>query len=150
MSRSPEEVSETQANRPEPAEYSPEERAILLELAHQSIVGSFSGQEPVISLVPPHLSEPRGVFTTLYLNGELRGCVGYVQPIAPLYRAVTMTARAAAFEDTRFSPVSQAEAGHLVEVGALAAEKVAHVGAAVRLAVAEGVRVLAGHGVVVL
>jgi AmmeMemoRadiSam system protein A len=74
----------------------------------------------------PRLSELRGVFTTLYLRSdlqgdfrgglrrelhrELRGCVGYAVPIAPLYRAVAETARAAAFEDSRFLPVTTEEA----------------------------------------
>jgi AmmeMemoRadiSam system protein A len=60
-----------------------------------------------ISFDPPtaRLAEPRGVFTSLYLLGNLRGCVGYVLPSVSVYRAVAETARAAAFEDTRFSPV---------------------------------------------
>ena len=64
---------------------------------------------------PPtaHLSEPRGVFTSLYLQGELRGCVGYVLPVSPVYRAVADTARAAAFEDMRFRPVTPPEAREL-------------------------------------
>jgi AmmeMemoRadiSam system protein A len=53
------------------------------------------------------------VFTTLYLHGALRGCVGYVVPSVSLYRAVAETARAAAFEDARFSPVSLSEAPDL-------------------------------------
>jgi AmmeMemoRadiSam system protein A len=39
--------------------------------------------------------------------------VGYVFPVASLYRTVAETARAAAFEDTRFSPVSPQEAPEL-------------------------------------
>jgi AmmeMemoRadiSam system protein A len=39
--------------------------------------------------------------------------VGYVLPVSPVYRAVADTARAAAFEDTRFRPVTLAEAPHL-------------------------------------
>jgi len=91
-------------------EFAPEERAILLKLAHQSILSSLEQRE--ISLTPPspHLSEPRGAFTTIYFKGVLRGCVGYVFPVASLYRTVAETARAAAFEDTRFSPVTLAEA----------------------------------------
>jgi len=57
--------------------------------------------------------EPRGVFTTLYLDHELRGCVGYAVAIAPLYRAVAETARAAAFDDSRFLPVKKEEAARL-------------------------------------
>jgi len=61
----------------------------------------------------PHFAEPRGVFTSIYLRGELRGCVGYVLPSCPVYRAVAETARAAAFDDNRFPPVTREEAPHL-------------------------------------
>lgn len=53
------------------------------------------------------------MFTTLHLRGELRGCVGYVLPVSPVYIAVAETARAAAFDDTRFYPVTMDEARHL-------------------------------------
>ena len=46
-------------------------------------------------------------------GGSLRGCVGYVMAVFPLYRTVAETARAAAFEDTRFAPVSRGEAPEL-------------------------------------
>jgi len=94
-------------------EFTPEERAVLLRLAHESILSALERRE--ISLTPPspHLDEPRGAFTTIYFHGNLRGCVGYVFPVASLYRTVAETARAAAFEDTRFSPVSLQEAAEL-------------------------------------
>ncbi len=94
-------------------EFSQEERTLLLRLAHDSILSALQGRE--IPLDPPtdHLAEPRGAFTTLYLQGELRGCVGYVLPVSPVYRAVADTARAAAFEDTRFAPVTLPEASQL-------------------------------------
>jgi AmmeMemoRadiSam system protein A len=94
-------------------EFSQEERSLLLRLAHDSILSALEERE--IPLDPPsvHLAQPRGVFTTLHLGGELRGCVGYVLPIAPLYRAVAETARAAAFDDTRFYPVTAEETPHL-------------------------------------
>jgi AmmeMemoRadiSam system protein A len=94
-------------------EFTPEERAVLLRLAHESILSALERRE--ISLTPPspHLDEPRGAFTTIYFHGNLRGCVGYVFPVASLYRTVAETARAAAFEDTRFSPVSPQEAPEL-------------------------------------
>jgi AmmeMemoRadiSam system protein A len=94
-------------------EFSSEERALLLRLAHDSITSELEGW--AISLDPPtpHLSELRGTFASLYLRGELRGCVGYVVPTSPLYRTVAETARAAAFEDNRFAPVTRDEASHL-------------------------------------
>jgi AmmeMemoRadiSam system protein A len=99
-------------------EFSSEERIQLLRLAHDSITSALQYRE--ISLDPPtsHFAEPRGVFTSLYLRHdqrgeELRGCVGYVLPTCPVYRAVGETARAAAFDDNRFRPVTQEEASHL-------------------------------------
>jgi AmmeMemoRadiSam system protein A len=91
-------------------EFTPEERTILLKLAHQSILSALEHREISLDPPSPHFSEPRGAFTTIYLQGKLRGCVGYVLPTLPLYRTVAETARAAAFEDTRFSPVTLAEA----------------------------------------
>ncbi len=94
-------------------EFSSEERTQLLRLAHESILSALEGRD--IPLDPPttHLSEPRGAFTSLHLHGELRGCVGYVLAVSPVYRAVADTARAAAFEDTRFHPVTLTEASNL-------------------------------------
>jgi AmmeMemoRadiSam system protein A len=86
-------------------EYDPDERKILLQIAHESIL-SFSPPSP-------HLAEPRGVFTTLYSDQKLRGCVGYPTAILPLYRAVAETARAAANDDPRFPAVSLSEARQL-------------------------------------
>ena len=94
-------------------EFSQEERQLLLDLAHESILTALEDRK--LSLDPPtaHLGEPRGAFTSLYVHGELRGCVGYVLPTCPVYRAVAETARAAAFEDHRFSSVTIAEARQL-------------------------------------
>jgi len=95
-------------------EFSPEHRQTLLQAAHQAILSVLERRPfPEAPPFPAPLSEPRGVFTTLYLNRELRGCVGYALPVAPLYRAVADTARAAAFEDSRFSPVTLEEAPRL-------------------------------------
>jgi len=103
---------------PSPPEYSPSERTLLLRLAHDSISTALQRSEispdlPKLDPPTPHLAEPRGVFTSLYLRGELRGCVGYVLPTSPVYRAVAETARAAAFDDNRFPPVTADEAPHL-------------------------------------
>jgi AmmeMemoRadiSam system protein A len=92
-----------------PNEFSSEERAVLLKLAHDSIASALEQREIPLTPPSPHLAEPRGAFTTLYVRDQLRGCVGYVFAVEPLYRTVANTARAAAFEDTRFYPVAPAE-----------------------------------------
>ena len=103
----------TQAQAAPLNEFSPQERTLLLQLAHQAIVAALEQRE--ISLVPPspHLAEPRGVFTTLYYHGDLRGCVGYVFPVTSLYRTVAESARGAAFDDSRFAPVTRDQAPEL-------------------------------------
>jgi len=97
----------------QPDEFSSEERVLLLQLAHESIAATLERRE--ISLIPPtaHTAKPRGAFTTLYYRNALRGCVGYVLPIKPLNVTVAETARGAAFEDSRFSPVTLDEAREL-------------------------------------
>jgi AmmeMemoRadiSam system protein A len=94
-------------------EFSAEERLLLLGLAHKAIVSALEHREISLDPPSPHLAEHRGAFTSLYLQGQLRGCVGYVLPISSVYRAVADTARAAAFEDTRFKPVTVDEARDL-------------------------------------
>jgi AmmeMemoRadiSam system protein A len=98
---------------PAAGEYSPEERQLLLRLAHQAINTSLEERELELPAIPEHLRQPRGAFTTLYLEGDVRGCVGYVFPVAPLFQTVIETARAAAFQDVRFLPVTREEAASL-------------------------------------
>jgi len=102
------------------AEYSLEERRILLHMAHRSIETALA-EQPIDTAAPTeHLAEPRGAFTTLHLLGNLRGCIGYVLPTGSLYQTVAETARAAAFDDPRFQPVTADEAPHLtIEISIL-------------------------------
>ncbi len=86
---------------------------MLLQLAHQAITATLEDREFQPPGIPPRLQEPRGAFTTLYLENEVRGCVGYVYAAAPLYQTVMETANAAAFHDMRFLPVSREEAARL-------------------------------------
>ena len=94
-------------------EFSGEERILLLRLAHDSIASALESLDIPLDPPTPHLAESRGVFTSLHLRRELRGCVGYVLPASSVYRAVAETARAAAFDDNRFPPITQDEAPQL-------------------------------------
>jgi uncharacterized protein len=101
------------SGRSQPDEFSPEERSLLLRLAHDAIAATFDERDLVLAPPSAHLAEPRGAFTTLYYRGSLRGCVGYVFPVTPLYRTVAESARGAAFDDSRFSPVTRDEVPEL-------------------------------------
>jgi AmmeMemoRadiSam system protein A len=100
------------------AEYSEEERRWLLRLARESIGAAVchKTRKPTDGLkgqATAHLREARGAFVTLHKEGELRGCVGIVMAVQPLDATVWEMARAAAVEDTRFSPVTEAEVDSL-------------------------------------
>jgi AMMECR1 domain-containing protein len=92
MSPLPNSSSAERASAPQPTpasaagEYSPAERALLLRLAHQTIDTDLEERQLELPLIPEHLQQQRGAFTTLYLEGEVRGCVGYVYPVSPLFQ----------------------------------------------------------------
>ena len=105
---------------PPTTEYNRQERELLLQLAHRSIEAALEGRTLDLTAPTAHLEEMRGAFTTLHLQGRLRGCIGYVIPTHSLYRTVAETAQAAAFDDPRFRPVTVEEAPHLsVEISVL-------------------------------
>lgn len=110
----------TYQSQVEIAEYSTEERKQLLRLAHQSIYAKLQNLKLNVSPPSEHLVEKRGAFTTLHLGGNLRGCIGYIIAVNPLYETVIETAAAAAFEDPRFVPVTAEEAALLqIEISVL-------------------------------
>ncbi len=59
--------------------------------------------------VHPTLLAPGAAFVTLKRGGQLRGCIGQLIPLEPLYLAVAECAVAAASRDPRFDSVSEAE-----------------------------------------
>ncbi len=89
---------------------SKEERESLLNLARDTIGAKFGKKAPP-DFTPKSavLSEPRGAFVTLHKHGALRGCIGYVEAIKPLYQSVIEMAIAAAFQDPRFTPLTDNE-----------------------------------------
>lgn len=91
------------------AAYSIEERRFLLDVARHSIAAALERREYRPEALTPQLAEPRGVFCTLMLNGQLRGCVGQILAAHPLVEGVAESAVSAAFCDPRFVPLQAAE-----------------------------------------
>ena len=58
---------------------------------------------------PIELDEKLGVFVTLNKKNNLRGCIGYAEPIKPAIDATMEVAISAAFNDPRFHQVSKDE-----------------------------------------
>lgn len=74
--------------------------------------------------IPPDMDEPTGVFVTLktYPGGNLRGCIGYPEPVLPMGEAIVASAVSAATRDPRFEPVRRDETDRItVEVTILTA-----------------------------
>ena len=94
---------------------SSEERKKLLKLARESIESCFSDSKVNIDPeIKKKFSVEQGVFVTLKKHGELRGCIGFPEPVFPLYDAIMKAAEAAAFEDPRFIPVSKEEMNEII------------------------------------
>jgi len=82
----------------------------LINLARTSILSYFDNKDiQDYEVEEKTFKKKTGVFVTLNLNGDLRGCIGFPQPVMPLYRGVIEAARAAAFEDPRFLPLTHDE-----------------------------------------
>ena len=97
------------------------EKQFLLRLARQSIECAVLGQNmPTIKITQPALREQSGAFVTLHEDHELRGCIGYVDAIKPLFETVQEAAAKAALDDPRFSPVSPEELAQVeIEISVL-------------------------------
>lgn len=93
-----------------------QEKQTLLTLARRSIEAAVRHQPPPdldpASLTPNLLAEGAS-FVTLTRRGALRGCIGALQPYQPLAADVREHAVAAALEDFRFQPVTEAELPHI-------------------------------------
>jgi hypothetical protein len=91
-----------------------EERQKLLEIAKFSIREAVTGKRQFMpDVTEPHLKENCGAFVTIKERGELRGCIGYIEAVKPLYETVKDVARSAAINDYRFSPVREEELGDI-------------------------------------
>ena len=93
----------------------------LISIAREAIARR-ERPEPRASWADPWLGEPGASFVTLRLEGELRGCIGSIEPHRALGDDVAHNAFAAAYRDPRFAPVDDDERARLaVEVSVLGA-----------------------------
>jgi len=103
-----------------------DEKDFLLDVAWRSIGAAVRDEPgPVFTAPGGRLRRPAGAFCTLTTRGELRGCVGFFEPVHPLVETVARASAKAALEDRRFSPVTEPELPAIgVELSVLS-EKVA-------------------------
>lgn len=82
----------------------------LLRMARASIESYVKeGKTPEFGVKEPALQDKRGVFITIYKDGDLRGCIGRHESDLPLYQTVAQMAVSAACHDFRFPPLRKEE-----------------------------------------
>ena len=100
---------------------SDEDKKLLLEIARTTIEKRVKGESaPEFNVTSAILNEHRGAFVTINKHGQLRGCIGYIEPVKPLFLTVREMAESAALNDPRFSPVTESELKNIeIEISAL-------------------------------
>jgi AmmeMemoRadiSam system protein A len=98
-----------------------DDKATLYAIARTAIESALAGKNPPpCAITSDILQEKRGAFVSLHLQGNLRGCIGYIQPTKPLHKTVQEMAIAAALQDPRFDPVTRTELEELdIEISVL-------------------------------
>jgi AmmeMemoRadiSam system protein A len=93
-----------------PMELTEDEKRELLNLARMSIRAALRDEPlPVIDTSNKKFLEPAAVFVTLRIDGDLRGCIGYIEARLPLGEAIREVAIRSAFNDPRFPPLAEEE-----------------------------------------
>lgn len=94
----------------------------LIQIAKETIDSYIRSRKvPEFSVEEPELLQKAGAFVTIKSHGCLRGCIGHVEGIKPLYETIIEMAIAASTQDPRFSPVTEDELADLqVEISVMA------------------------------
>ena len=99
------------------------EKGILLRLAREALECAVRGRAlPHLdsSTLTPALQSEEASFVTLTIRGQLRGCIGSLEPYMPLAEDVREHAIAAAVQDYRFPPVRPDELSRIhIEISRL-------------------------------
>jgi uncharacterized protein (TIGR00296 family) len=96
-------------------EYTDEDGEIATKMARRAIEEYIDIKLVIKNSYGGKFVEKRGVFTTLTtVSGELRGCIGFPEPVYPLGEAIIRSAIAAAVNDPRFPPVTKGEMDNII------------------------------------
>jgi AmmeMemoRadiSam system protein A len=91
-------------------ELTKKEKDSLLDMAKKTIAAKVNNKDlQKFTVNSATLKEKRGAFVTLKKRGNLRGCIGYINAVKPLWEIVQEMALAAAFHDPRFPSLKPEE-----------------------------------------
>jgi len=86
------------------------DQQLLLQIARTSVQAYLEDRAPRLpEITSGPLSECHGIFVTLHKGDNLRGCIGNIHAVGPVYRTAAECAIAAAVGDPRFMPVTREE-----------------------------------------
>ena len=93
----------------------PSEKTQLLLRARGAAVGALGLPPPAFEVPEPEgrLAEPGMCFVTWKKGGQLRGCIGSVEPVRPLWADVQSNSVHALLDDPRFPPATAEELASL-------------------------------------
>jgi len=118
-------VKGSERQRRESAMLGPQEQREIVALARETVdtfvkSGRVPDQRMLAAAVGNGLKKTTGVFVTLKRGGHLRGCIGHIVGVVPLYSGVVQNAVNACSRDRRFQPVQPGELADIaVEVSVL-------------------------------
>ncbi len=106
-------------------EISKKNKNLLLREARSSIVDNIDHDEELeASQTPEELFKFNSAFVSVYVSGDLRGCIGQFDADIGLVELIRHNAISAAFEDNRFLPVEVDELDDLhIEISVLTPKK---------------------------
>lgn len=94
--------------------FSKEQQKILLNLARSTIY-NLPFKEDL-----SNFKKKRGAFVTLHSpDNNLRGCIGFTEPLFPLFETIKKAASLAAFQDPRFQPLDIEKEKVRIEISVL-------------------------------
>ena len=86
------------------------EKKELVKLARRAVHTYItSGKKLKPQIANPKFKTDGAVFVTISKDGNLRGCIGHMQPVMPLYQSVIENAISASSSDPRFPPIQLSE-----------------------------------------
>jgi uncharacterized protein len=117
----PSSIKNADAKQTHDDDFPAEIKSFLLKLARQCLEAGVKGQPIPKPDSPPEITKiKQGCFVTLTESGNLRGCIGYIEGIKPLYEAVMDNAQNAALSDPRFPQVTPDELSRIkIEISVL-------------------------------
>jgi uncharacterized protein (TIGR00296 family) len=96
--------------------YSLEDGRFAVRTARRFVETAVSGKKFEIGEIPEIFQKKSGVFVTIntFPQHNLRGCIGYIEPVFPLIDGLEKASISAALSDPRFPPVKEEELDELV------------------------------------